>query len=1764
MKKCFYIFSSLLLFLMLFNKGFGQVKPETIRQIQSLLQEKESRTPAQKKMGSQLLQAVREYRGEQMAANVQLEPANVSTDNRGLVKVDISAKVNDALLARIKALGGQIIFPSKEYGSIRASVPFEVAEKIAADPDVKFIQPAVPYLLSGSGNGKKNPRLGSQLVTMPSRNPISHKNLPSFKKRADKIRSQIQNYVMTLGTGTINTQGDHAHRADDARNAYGYAGAGIKVGVLSDSYNALGTASADVATGNLPGVGNPFGNTTPVTVIQDYTGGEDEGRAMLNIVHDIVPKAQLYFATADAGGPAGFAANIIALRAAGCDVIIDDVFYYNEAVFQDGPIAQAVNTVTAAGAMYFSSAGNSGALAKGTSGVWEGDFSDATDTGTLKATFTTTKSGSIHNFGTRSAPIAGDIVTLAASGGYTMGWADPIGASTNDYDLFLVSAAGVVKGSSTTVQNGTQDPYEFITTATLVAGDRLVVFKTATAAVRAISVNSNRGTLTIATTGQTHGHACAANAYCVAAAPAAAAFGTGYPTGPYPGIYTAANKLELFSSDGPRKIFFNADGTPVTAGNFLFGTNGGTIRNKPDITGADGVATTLPAGSGLNPFYGTSAAAPHAGAIAALIKSASSSLTNAQIRTILTTTALDIETAGYDINSGFGIVQAYQAMQAVAPTPMSNIALGTNSVSEGSFSNGNGSIDPGELGKLLVQLVNPSMATATGVTATLTTTTPGITITAATASYGNIVAGGSANNTANPFVFAVNQSVVCGTVINFYLTVSFGNSAASTQGFTFTVTTGGAAAGPITSNLGAPPPTGSGFTSTTGRFTTARLNRNTPVSSCGVQKVTPILTSTVGTRIYDAYVFKNTNTTNQCVTVTLTATNGINLYLVAYNSTGFVPTNPAANFLADQGSSAATQTFSFTDTASKPFTLVIYNITPGSDSGSTYTLNVSLSNCAAAPACNPIVIAPAALSNGTSGSPYSQLFTATGGSGSSSFTFSLAGNLPAGLTFSGNTLSGTPTQAGSFPITITATDPTGCTFSQSYTLTITGIAPATVVATAGTPQISSPLSSFPIPLKARVLSIVNAPLKGVNIIFTAPTTGAGGTFANGTNTVTVVSDSLGIATAPLFTANATAGAFTVTATAVGVAVPASFTLVSYCSASYVVTSNADSGPGTLRDIINNGCAGITISFDPSITQIALTSGEIAITKAVTIIGSGANVLTVSGSNLSRIFNISAGIATVNIAGLTLSNAKIPATSTLGGGAILVNNGASIGAVNIANCVITNNDVSLPANSLGGAIDNEGGTVTIDRSTLSNNITTYRGGAIQNQGYGTMTITNSTIFGNTAGVAGIGGAIRSFLPLTFANCTVYGNSALSGGNISVAGGTATIGNSIVAGGTLLSTGGTGPDIGGTIVSNDFNLISNTAGSTITGTTTNNITGVSAKLLPLANYGGATTTLLPMSNSPVINAGDATLLTGMDQRGNPRMVGGRTDIGSVETNYVAAILSGTPQTAAITKPFAAILQTNVKESGNNIAGDTVLFTAPTTGQSGTFPGNHNIDTAITDANGNAGTPLFTANAITGTYNVASAIGNTFPVLNFVLTNGTATPVTFGAITANVVNCTAQLQWETLTELNSKDFTVEYSTDGLHFVALVTVPAKGNSTTKQTYRYIHTSLAQGTNYYRIKQTDLDGAFTYSSTVIVASDCNNVPIVAYPNPVQNNLTVVIPGTDKRTITVTDATGRRINQYIVNGGTQVINASSWAKGMYSLTITKDGALSFVMKVIKD
>jgi Subtilase family/Secretion system C-terminal sorting domain len=945
------VFSAVFFFgLASFYQTQAQIKRETLNQIEAILQEKNSRTPVEQKIDSRLLQAVREKLGQQMVKGLKLDPVNVNADKLGNLDVDISATVTDDLLVRLQKLGAGIIFPSAEYHTIRATVNLSMVKTIAAYADVQFIEPAALSQTVGSDKLKQEEKVpGAQTHLLQQK--------LSIKEREANIRRQLVGYLNAQGSinaaddgssGSlpITSEGDHTHRADDTRNKYGYSGEGIKIGVLSDSYNANKGAAADVASGNLPGSGNPFGNTTAVTVVQDKKNSilikyTDEGRAMLQIVHDLVPKAKLFFATADVS-EAGFATNIKKLHDTyGCDIIIDDVEYLDEPAFEDGMVAQAVNYVTAGGAMYFSSAGNSGSLAKGTSGVYEGDFNDA---GSLPFSGGT-KNGTVHNFGTVSTPVNGDIITVAG-GSYTLNWSDPLGKSSNDYDLFLISATGSVKASSTNVQKGTQNPFESITAKALVAGDRLVVFKTTAAAKRAFHLATNRGELTVATNGELTGHNAAAAAFSVAAAPAAGAFGPGEAAGPYPGVYSTASKVESFSSDGPRRIFYNADTTVITPGNLLFATNGGVVRAKPDVTAADGVSTTFASSTGLNPFFGTSAAAPHAGAIAALLKSADPTLTPAQIRTLLTTTTLDVEAAGYDNISGYGILQAYQAMSALSPVPFSNVTLDSTFFTDGTTSNHNGVIDPAESGNLVVKLKNVSLVAATAAKGVLTTKTAGVSITKGTITFGNIAAnGGSVKNTATPFTFQLNSSVACGTVIKFFLKVTYGGGKSAFRTFEFTANVGAQPYTNLAATLGSPV-SGSGYTVSTGTQA-GRLSRGATASTCGTLLPNPGILASAGLdpRRYDAYTFTNTGSASQCVTTTMSADSGLDLYCAAFNDSGFVPASPSDHFLADPGQSATIQTYSFDVASGKSFTIVVNEVNSGTLTGTPYKLSVSLSNC---------------------------------------------------------------------------------------------------------------------------------------------------------------------------------------------------------------------------------------------------------------------------------------------------------------------------------------------------------------------------------------------------------------------------------------------------------------------------------------------------------------------------------------------------------------------------------------------------------------------------------------------------------------------------------------------------------------------------------------------------------------------------------------------------------------------------------------------------
>ncbi len=732
----------------------SQISATARQQIRELTAEKEARTPAQRKIGSSLLYAAQTKRGQPITQSVAALISSVPDRADGLVDVEIIGKSSKPLIAAIEQSGGRVLYGRLTSPVLRALVPLLAVESLAAHSDVRIIRQTIPAATQ------------QQLL----------------KQRAERLRSPLNSAIQRLqgrisaapavfalsATGSVTSEGVKAHRADQALHFFGATGAGVKIGVLSESDD---FKEQSITTGDLP--------ADEVTIPgQDGRPGAGEGTAMMEIVHDMAPGAKLFFATAF-NGPQSFADNIRALRFVyHCDVIVDDVIYFFESPYQDDIIAQAVNDVTADGAMYFSSAGNAGSFNDGTSGTWEGDYKKAkTSVGALPTGY------DVHDFG---QGIVSDRITVGG-GPLLLHWSDPstlaVPQAADDYDLFVLdSTLSNVVIASTDVQNGTGLPFEFLG-FNIPAGFRVVIgTKTGTSTPRALRLQLSGGGLALATGGATYGHNSAAAAFGIAAVDAATANGGAFTGG-------LTNPVEVFSSDGYRRVFFDSAGNAYKPGKFLFKNGGGQLRYKPDLAAADGVSTTLPSSSGLNPFFGTSAAAPHAAAIAGLLKSAIPTIKPTKVRNALTKTALDIGILGRDRDSGFGIADAYGALTFVGakPSPFLEFGMETATPLTG---DGDAFIEPGETASLSTQLVNTGGATALNVNSVLSTTTPGVTILNGNSAFPPI---GSLNGTAvntTPFTFGLSSTAACGLAPTFTLTSTYSNPALSPLVVTFKVPTG--------------------------------------------------------------------------------------------------------------------------------------------------------------------------------------------------------------------------------------------------------------------------------------------------------------------------------------------------------------------------------------------------------------------------------------------------------------------------------------------------------------------------------------------------------------------------------------------------------------------------------------------------------------------------------------------------------------------------------------------------------------------------------------------------------------------------------------------------------------------------------------------------------------------------------------------------------------------------------------------------------------
>lgn len=460
------------------------------------------------------------------------------------------------------------------------------------------------------------------------------------------------------------SQGDTAQRSYIARKKYNVSGKGVKVGILSDSYNNLGTANTGVLHGELPGTGNPFNYRKPVDVLEDLsdTSGTDEGRAMAEIVHDVAPGAELAFHTAFLG-EADFAQGIQDLANKGCKVIADDVSYFDEPFFQDGIVAQSVDLAKKNGVAYFSAAGNY------YNSSYESDYHPTIDEVLGPG------NGTAHNFSAPGAtPRYYQPIYIPSGGSFlaSFQWDQPSFSagglgSESDLDMYLIDINGNVVSAGATDNIKSGDPIEVFGFDNNTPNYTffLVILKFAGPDPTHIKYNMYNDAQFYLTTPAIPGILAPT---LVGHAKAEGAIATGaafYLNTPAYGVDTP--KVEYFSSLAGVANYFDVNGNRIAP----------VIRRKPEITAPDGGNTSFfnPFGNGdiaqdadtFPNFFGTSAATPHAAGVAALMIEAErlNNLTPAQIKGVLSNNAVDMDNIytpgfdkGFDFNTGYGLIKA--------------------------------------------------------------------------------------------------------------------------------------------------------------------------------------------------------------------------------------------------------------------------------------------------------------------------------------------------------------------------------------------------------------------------------------------------------------------------------------------------------------------------------------------------------------------------------------------------------------------------------------------------------------------------------------------------------------------------------------------------------------------------------------------------------------------------------------------------------------------------------------------------------------------------------------------------------------------------------------------------------------------------------------------------------------------------------------------------------------------------------------------------
>lgn len=438
--------------------------------------------------------------------------------------------------------------------------------------------------------------------------------------------SQEINFVRVLSptvnnAGIVTSQGDGAQRSDLVRESFriirdgevaAVDGTGIKIGVLSDSYNTQpftgkSKADVDIENGDLPGPLNPNGYLSEVEVLKEFPFGEgfDEGRAMLQILHDVAPGADLAFHTGVVS-PRDFELGLKALQKVGCTVIVDDITFPAEPFFGQGRIAQAIQDFTSIpGNSYVTSAGNF------SDNGYQSMFNASTEVPQTNF-LPEGSSQKAHVFGTNpdgSQDIIQKISVVPGVYMLVLQWDEDIASQDNssgavdDLDFYLVDEEGRLIVGNNTKNDGGRDPIE-------------IMFFQATGIGEANIMITNAST-------------------------------NPSPNLPFRFIAFRSAGLEFLEYAGAPTVSGHAM-TPeaiavgavdyrvaLTPESQVFSSKAGNLSNQSatevDLSAPDGVNTNVSSigqdieSDGFTNFFGTSAAAPHVAGAMALLQSAKTS-----------------------------------------------------------------------------------------------------------------------------------------------------------------------------------------------------------------------------------------------------------------------------------------------------------------------------------------------------------------------------------------------------------------------------------------------------------------------------------------------------------------------------------------------------------------------------------------------------------------------------------------------------------------------------------------------------------------------------------------------------------------------------------------------------------------------------------------------------------------------------------------------------------------------------------------------------------------------------------------------------------------------------------------------------------------------------------------------------------------------------------------------------------------------------------